>query len=64
VLFLSEGVGRRAQRKLHALEKKLEMAEINQKNSSGYLEKLAQETEKLKIEKEAYQNLVNCWIYL
>jgi len=35
------------------------VAEINQKISSDYLEKMAQQTEKLKIEKEAYANLVN-----
>ena len=56
---LTEGIGRKAQQKLHQLQKQLELAQLNEKASNVYLEKLAKEVEALKIEKEAYQNLVH-----
>ena len=60
---LNDGIGRKAQQKLHQLQKQLELAQLNEKAANVYLDKLAREVEALKIEKEAYQNLVRINYY-
>ncbi len=60
-MSLSEGIGRKTQRKLQKLEKRLEISELNNRSSRSDLEQIAKEAEKLRIEKEALENLVSIW---
>lgn len=58
-MFLSEGIGRKTQRKVQKLEKRLEISELNNRSSRSDLEQIAKEAEKLRLEKEALENLVS-----
>lgn len=55
----SEGIGRKTQRKVQKLEKRLEISELNNRTSRSDLEQIAKEAEKLRLEKEALENLVS-----
>lgn len=56
---LEEGIGRKAQRKLHDLERRLATAEHNERIAQAALIKLAHETQKMKQQRKNFLQLVN-----
>jgi hypothetical protein len=50
---------RKIQRRIRELEKKIEIAELKEKTAYIILEKFKVEFDKIKLDKEAFENLVN-----
>ncbi len=55
--FKSEQIGKKMQKKIQNLQKKLELAELKEKTAYACLETITNEAEKIKIEKETYLNI-------
>lgn len=58
ILKLNVLINRKTQRKLKDFEKKLELATIKERTAYACLEKLTKDYEKLKLDKEALENMV------
>jgi hypothetical protein len=58
IYFKSEQIGKKMQKKIQNLQKKLDLAELKEKTAYACLETITNEAEKIKIEKETYLNLV------
>lgn len=57
VLF-SDGIGRKAQRKLMSLQKRVELAEMKEKTAYVCLKKVTKELEKTKLDKDTLANIL------
>ena len=54
----SEGIGRKVQRKIADLEKRIEIADLKEKAALSSLEQISKEYEMCKKDKETYENMV------